>query len=116
LIPTSIECVCFVTPYAMRQNGVSVRAFFTEILWPTLAPAVPMVGVLFALRQLLQPSSYLAIGAIGVAGVGVYGLLYLALTRGKLEHALVRQIAGQVIVAGRRRLGLANKDQQVIDE
>jgi O-antigen/teichoic acid export membrane protein len=116
LIPTSIECVCFVTPYAMRQNGVSLRAFLSEILWPSLVPAVPMLAVLFALRQLLQPSSYLAIGAIGLAGVGVYGLLYLALSRGKPEHVLLRRLAGYVIDATRRRLGRPSKDKQVAHE
>src|SRR5439155_16621994 len=39
LIPTAIECVCFVTPYAMHQNGVSVRALISELLGPSLLPA-----------------------------------------------------------------------------
>ena len=116
LIPTSIECVCFVTPYAMRHNGITLRALISEILGPSLLPAVPMVGVLYTLREVLQPSSYLAIGAIGLTGVGVYGLLYLALSRGKPEHVLLRRLAGQVIVATRSRLGLASKDKHVVNE
>ena len=56
-----------------------------------------MVVVLAALRELMRPDSYLAIGAIGLAGVAVYGLGYLALNRGKPEYALIGQQAGAVL-------------------
>jgi len=102
LVPTSIECVCFVTPYAMRQNGVSVRALAGEILGPSLLPAVPMLAVLYTLREWLHPNSYLAIGAIGMVGVVVYGLLYLVLSRGQPEQALVRRVAEDTRSALRR--------------
>jgi len=116
LIPTSIECIIVITPYAMRQNGVSARVFLSEVLWPSLAPAAPMVGVLLALRELLRPNSYWAIGAIGLAGVIVYAALYLLLSRGRPEHALAQRLTGQAALAARSRLGLARREKQVLDE
>jgi O-antigen/teichoic acid export membrane protein len=114
LIPNLVECVGFVTPYAMRQNGVSLKSFIREILGPGLLPAVPMVAVLYGLRELLRPNSYVGIGIIGVAGVVVYGLCYLALSRGKPENALIQQQAGAAIgnikrMAARRKEDPANK-------
>ena len=112
LIPTAIECLLIVTPYAMRQNGVSWRALFSEVLVPGLLPAIPMLGVLYALRQLLQPSSYLSIGAIGLVGIAVYAALFLVLSGGKPEQALLRTLANQAIQRARRRAGQASRDKQ----
>jgi len=109
LIPNLVECVGFVTPYAMRQNGVSLRSFTREILGPGLLPAVPMVAVLYGLRELLRPNSYLGIGVIGVAGVAVYGLCYLALSRGRPEHTLIRQQA-EVAIGNMKRMASRNKE------
>jgi O-antigen/teichoic acid export membrane protein len=116
LVPTTIECVALVTPYAMRQNGVSLRAFLVEILWPTLLPAVPMLGVLVALRQWLQPASYFTIGVVGLAGAAVYGLLYLALSRGKPEQALLRQSIADVLAAVRGRADAKPQEAQIADK
>jgi O-antigen/teichoic acid export membrane protein len=116
LIPTSIECVCFMTPYAMRQNAVSPRVFLSQILWPSLTPALPMLAVLYALRELLQPSSYPSIGLIGLAGVAVYGLLYLALSRGKPEQALLRRLVIQAFTQAATRAGAARKDTSEVND
>src|SRR5262249_30194535 len=94
-----------VTPYAMRQNGVSLRVLLREVLWPSLLPAAPMLGVLYALRQWLQPSSYIGIGAVGLAGVITYSGVYLLLSRGRPEHALLRQAAARALAVVRGRRG-----------
>jgi Na+-driven multidrug efflux pump len=109
LIPTSIECIVVVTPYAMRQNGVSARVLLSEVLWPSLAPAAPMVAVLYALRQLLQPNSYWSIGAIGLAGVGVYAALYILLSRGQPEQP---HVSGNLQAAGHRTAGVVHQHHQ----
>jgi O-antigen/teichoic acid export membrane protein len=113
LIPTTIECFFVVTPYAMRHNGVTLRGLIREILVPSLLPAIPMVAVLYILRELLHPNSYLAIGAIGVAAVAVYGLLYLALIRGKPEQALVGRLARETLRTIRKLVGPAGDDTGV---
>jgi hypothetical protein len=59
--------------------------------------AIPVVLHAQLLELLRRPNSYLGIGVIGVAGVAVYALCYLALSRGKPEHALIRQQAGVVL-------------------
>ena len=112
LIPTTIECVCFVTPYAMRQNGVSVHALISELLGPSLLPAVPMLVVLYVLRQLLLPTSYLSIGAIGLVGAAVYAALFLVLSRGKPEQTLLRTLASQAIQRARGRADQASPEKQ----
>jgi O-antigen/teichoic acid export membrane protein len=116
LIPTLIECVCLVTPYAMRENGVSLRAFLVEILLPTLLPAGPMLATLYGLCQWLQPASYLAIIAVGAAGASVYGLLYLALSRGQPEQALLRHSIADVVGALRRRADAKTPEASIADK
>ena len=95
LIPAIIESWIILTPYSLRQLGVSVRTALRLIIWPALAPAVPLVIVLAVLDWLLRPASYLALACIGAAGAGVYALGYLALTAGQPEHIMARQAAGR---------------------
>lgn len=91
LIPTSIECVCFVTPYALRVIGVSLRDAFAEIYWPAGAPALPMLLVLYLLSVWLSPTSWFTILAIAAAGTLVYGTIYLSLSGNTFERQLCWQ-------------------------
>jgi len=93
--------VFFVTPYVMRVNGIGWRAAWGELFAPGLLPAVPALLALYGLRAWVQPASYLTIGAVGLAGVGVYALGYLALTRGRPEQRLLRQLLTQLLARAR---------------
>jgi O-antigen/teichoic acid export membrane protein len=109
LIPTSIETFLIIIPYTMRANRVSVAEAWRETFWPNLLPAAVMLAVLVGLRQWLHPASYVSIGLIGAAGVAVYGLIYLGLTRGKPEFALLQSVTGAV----RARVGLAGRPTDI---
>jgi O-antigen/teichoic acid export membrane protein len=106
LIPTTIESVGIIIPYAMRANGVSLRDGFREMFWPNLPPALVMLGVLLALRQWLQPASYLSIGLVGAIGVAVYGLLYLTLSRGKPEDLIIRSMISRALAYAKHLTGV----------
>ncbi len=77
LIPTAVECIGFVLPYALRVNRVGIRAALDHVFLPTLIPALPMALVVYALRETLQPNSFISIGMIGGSGLLVYGAVYL---------------------------------------
>lgn len=100
LIPTSLEALGFVMPYALRVNGVTWREALAEIFWPTLAPALPMAAVLVGLREWLRPAGYLSLLAVGAAGGLVYLAGYAAACWGKPE----RQLGAQLWSEGRARL------------
>lgn len=73
----------------------------------------PIVAVLYTLRELRRPNSYVVIGAIGVVGVAIYGLLYLALSRGLPEQALVSRLTGEAVSAIRRMARRAAEEARV---
>ncbi len=86
LIPTAVECLGFVLPYALRVNGVTVRQALDEMFVPTLLPAIPMGIVLYILQVIIQPDSFLSIGMIGAAGLFVYGAAYLGMGANTYER------------------------------
>lgn len=99
LIATAAE-VLVVTPYALSVNGVSLRAAVVEAFVPALAPAAPMLLALMGLRELVDPTSLIVVGAIGLAGVPVYVACYLAFRVTFWE----RQIALRLAFGARVRL------------
>ncbi len=107
LIPTSIACLCFILPYAMRVNGVSLRVALTEVYFPALLPAVPMSAVLYGLRELFKPDSYISIAAIGGAGLLVYLIVYALIGAGQAERQLGRDTVLAAIRFTKTRLGRA---------
>jgi O-antigen/teichoic acid export membrane protein len=116
LIPTTIECFFFMMPYALRVNGISWREAWSAYLAPSTLPAVPMLITLYTLRALLHPSTYLAIGAVGLIGVGVYALFYLALTRGRPEQALLRDFLTRFLSTIRACGARPAEDEPVVPE
>jgi O-antigen/teichoic acid export membrane protein len=110
LIPATIENLGCVLPYAMRVNKVSLRLVLTEIYLPTLLPAVPMSAVLYGLRELFQPASYVSIAAIGGAGLLVYLLGYVLIGAGQTERQFGRDTLLAAIRFTRTHLGRARSD------
>jgi O-antigen/teichoic acid export membrane protein len=95
LMPTTVECLCFVLPYAMRVNNISARTLLTEALFPTLIPALPMALVLYGLRQILQPASLISIASVGGFGLLVYAAIYLGVGASEIERQTIRSIVRQ---------------------
>ncbi|HEX5690664.1 MAG TPA: oligosaccharide flippase family protein [Roseiflexaceae bacterium] len=98
LIPTVIECFGLIMPYTLRTLDVGWREAFSEIFAPALAPLVPMLLVLYALREVVAPTSLLALAAITMAGLAVYAATYLSLTARPFERALCRDALDRALL------------------
>jgi O-antigen/teichoic acid export membrane protein len=94
LIPTTVVCLGLVTPYAMRVMGTSAREMSARVLWPTLCPVIPMTIILFALREVLHPTSVILILIVGAAGAAVYLGVYLLMGANEFERAALRHVVG----------------------
>jgi O-antigen/teichoic acid export membrane protein len=92
LIPTAVECIGFVLPYALSTNGVGPRTALEEMFLPTLIPAIPMAIVLYLLQQALPANSFVSIGIIGGIGVLVYGTTYLRMGATRNERQILRTL------------------------
>lgn len=110
LIPTAIECLCFILPYALRINGISLRAALAEVYLPALLPALPMSAVLYGLREIARPDSLISIALIGALGLIVYVIGYLSFGAGQVERQLGRDTLLAAIRFTRTHLGRARSD------
>jgi len=97
LIPTSVASLGFILPYAMRVIGVSGVETLKEIFSPALLPAVPMVIVLYVLRQVIALSSLLSIMVVAGIGLLVYLIGYFATGASELERQTYRGFAVSTI-------------------
>jgi O-antigen/teichoic acid export membrane protein len=93
LIPTAVECLGFVLPYAMRVISVNFSEITKEIFLPALLPVAPMVITLYIFQRAVEPSSLLAIFAVTGLGVLVYVVGYLNMGVSKLERQTCRNFA-----------------------
>jgi O-antigen/teichoic acid export membrane protein len=104
LVPTTIICLGFVTPYAIRVIGVPVRDVYFKVLNPTLFPAIPMILAMIALREWLHPVSFLWIVLIAAAGSLVYLAVYLLMHGNEFEKEILRKLYQQAIAFGKSRV------------
>jgi O-antigen/teichoic acid export membrane protein len=91
LLPTTIICLGFVTPYAMRVIGTSARDMYTKVLLPTLLPVIPMSIIIIVLRVVIQPSSLIMILLVGAAGPLVYFAVYLRMGANEFERGIMHK-------------------------
>ena len=99
LVATGLE-EAVVLVYASRVIGVGLPTVAGRALIPALAPAIPMMGVLAAIRYTIAPSTILEIALCGLVGAVVYFAFYLAMPATGDERAMA---VGVVRFA--RRLG-----------
>jgi O-antigen/teichoic acid export membrane protein len=103
LIATGLQAFV-VTPFAMRRYDVPLTTLASEALMPGLLPAVPAVLTLFALRAVLDPSSLVAVLAVGAIGGLVYAAGYLSFSASASERLALRRVAlGTLELARARR-------------
>ena len=91
LLPTTIICLGFVTPYAMRVIGASARDMYTKVLLPTLLPLIPMSIIILVLREIFQPSSLIMILLVGATGPLVYVSVYLRMAANEFERGIMHK-------------------------
>ncbi len=97
LIPTAVEGLFFVLPYAMRTIGVSGGEGLKRVLMPALCPAIPMIIVLYLLERVVEPSSWWAIAAVAAAGSLVYVAAYLRVGASEFERQTYRTLAASTL-------------------
>ena len=104
LIPTTIESLFFVIPFALRVIRIDLRTALKEMFLPAVIPGVLMAVVLIGLRELLRPTSIISILAVGGAGCVVYALAYLSTTASSQEKGLLLDLTREALRSGRQRL------------
>ena len=90
LIPTTIICIGFVAPYAMRVIGVNVQDMFTQVLWPALLPTLPMSLVTLLLREFLEPTSLVRLLFTVAVSILLYPSVYLLMGANQFERTIVQ--------------------------
>jgi O-antigen/teichoic acid export membrane protein len=97
LIPTTIICIGFVTPYAMRVIGVSVQEMYAKVLLPSLLPVIPMGIVMIVLQEIIKPASILLMLVVAAAASAVYLAAYLSLGANEFERGIVRNVSMEIL-------------------
>jgi hypothetical protein len=109
LIPTTIVCIGFVTPYAMRVMGVDVMALYTRVLQPAILPAIPMGIIMLLLTKVLAVYSLFILLLIAGVGSLTYVAGYLLLKENDYERKLFISIVENITVLAKSRLNIAAK-------
>ena len=105
LIPTTVICLGFVTPYAMRVIGTSARDMCAKVLWPSLLPIIPMGIIMIVLRETLEPASLLMLLIVAAVGALVYLPVYLRIGGNEFERGVVNKIIEKIM----SRIGFRTK-------
>jgi hypothetical protein len=115
LIPTTFEFFFLVMPYTWRVLQIKLITAIKQIFLPALIPAVPMVILLFVLRQVLNPSSLVMIALIGGLAAIVYLGIYLWISPRSQENQMIFNLSKKVIQTGWGKLrGRAVKKPTVL--
>jgi O-antigen/teichoic acid export membrane protein len=102
LIPTTIINLLLVLPYSLRIIGVPFIHLVNRIIMPTFVPIVPTSMIVFVLRELLQPMTFLPTVLIAAAGSCTYIVFYLRMKSSEFERNLFREIVAKTLGQLRR--------------
>jgi O-antigen/teichoic acid export membrane protein len=92
LIALSLQSAFFVA-HSLRVNSVRASELMREAWLPAALPVVPMLAVLFGLRALVDPASWLTVVPIGAAGAVAYVATYLWLGASAGERQIAHRLA-----------------------
>jgi O-antigen/teichoic acid export membrane protein len=109
LIPTTIVCIGFVTPYAMRVIGVDVMELYTSVLQPAILPAIPMGIIMLLLMKVLAVNSLFILLLIAGVGSLTYVAGYLLLKENDYERKVFMSIVENITILAKSRLNIAAK-------
>ena len=76
----------------LRVSGVSVRELLDRVAIPAYGLGAVLAGVLFGVREWLDPHALVPVAALAVAGVGAYWAAFFALVLDPDEQALARSL------------------------
>ena len=109
LIPTTIVCVGFVAPYAMRMIGVGMKEMYTKVLQPAILPSIPMGICMILLREVFSPSSIFLILLLATVGLLIYLAGYLLLKENDYERKLFFKILENITIRAKSHLRIATR-------
>jgi O-antigen/teichoic acid export membrane protein len=92
LIATTVEAA-IITPYMFRLNAISFPTALREVYVPALVPVIPAAAAIVALRRVVAPTSWVALGLLAVVGGTVYAAGYLT----SRPCALEREALGRAV-------------------
>jgi O-antigen/teichoic acid export membrane protein len=92
LIPTVVEVLGFVIPYAMHVLGVNFHQFVGDCLVPLLGPVIVMVLITQVLLTEAPSDSVAALALISAVALSGYSLTYIGLNWQQTECTFVRQM------------------------
>jgi O-antigen/teichoic acid export membrane protein len=104
LIPTTIVCLGFVLPYAMKALGVSPSVVFRQMFAPAIFPLVPMLIAIAMMKASLGTNSFLSLTAVSSAGLVIYGLGYASIGVNSVETHALRNVAVRALRCAKMRL------------
>lgn len=104
LVPTALESLLLVLPYAARVLGVRLSDGLRHVLAPTLPAALAQFVVLLAAARTLAPAGLPMLLVVLGGGGLVYGGVYLAVGASAAERAMFRRGASTAV--GRLRLAV----------
>jgi O-antigen/teichoic acid export membrane protein len=90
LIPTTIVCLGFVLPYAMRVIGVTGSQMYKQVFIPAFVPIIPAGVATYLLRELVEPTTILPTLLIATIGSLLYLAGYLKAGSTEVERSLLR--------------------------
>jgi O-antigen/teichoic acid export membrane protein len=109
LIPTTIVCLGFVTPYALRVIGVSIKEMYVKVLQPAILPSIPMGISMIILREVISASSLFLVLLLAPVGLLIYLAGYLLMKENDYERKLFFKILENITVRAKSCLKLATR-------
>jgi O-antigen/teichoic acid export membrane protein len=96
LIPTLALKFGYVVPCASAIIGVPIRKWLREALCPALGPAVLMLGVLYGVGWVMEPSGLVTVGSTAIVGLASYAIAYVIFSAGDPERQMLGNLAAQL--------------------
>ena len=107
LIPTTIVCIGFITPYAMRVIGVGMKEMYAKVLQPALLPSIPMGISMILLREVISTPSISFLFLLAPLGLLIYLAGYLLLEENDYERKLLFKILEHIAVRAKSHWKIA---------
>jgi O-antigen/teichoic acid export membrane protein len=97
LIPTTIICLGFVLPYAIRVIGVTGQQMYKQVFIPAFVPIIPAGVATYLLRELFEPATILPTMLIAAVGTLLYLAGYLKAGTTEFERSLLRDTIANMV-------------------
>jgi hypothetical protein len=97
LIPTTIVCLGFVLPYAIRVIGVTGSQMYKQVFIPAFVPIIPASAATYLLREFFEPVTILPTLLIAAVGSLLYLAGYLKAGTTEFERSLLRDTITRMV-------------------